>query len=418
MDRKILESIQKTAFQYFQDFTNLDEFSLGFGLTADHNMKTEVASIAATGFMLSSYIIGIEYGYIEREKARSIVEKTLHTLAYHVDHKFGFFAHFLDIKTGQRHKLCEYSTIDTALALNGVIAVDAYFNDLEISKLSGVIFNRIEWDRLVHVKRKKKMLYMSYNPDKGGDYTEGHPGFIFQWDMLAEQLMMYVMIAGGTNINDAIELYKGFDRIEGKYDKYQYYYSPGNALFVYQFPLAWLDLEHSVDTDGISWFENAKKATLAHRALSISLHDQFKTFSNDFWGFSAADTPRGYRVFGGLPNAKNIVHTDGSVSPFSAIGSLPMTPIESMSAIEAMLQIPNLYDEKYGFKDSFNFEGEHPWISQKHIAINKGLEMLMANAVLTKDVMKVYMSHPIIQKGMGVLKWEKNILKTDNKKVR
>ena len=35
----------------------------------------------------------------------------------------------------------------------------------------------------------------------------------------------------------------------------------------------------------------------------------------------------------------------------------------------------------------------------------RGLELLMSNAYLSKDVMNAYMNHDIIKKGMEVLKW-------------
>ena len=40
-----------------------------------------------------------------------------------VDHYKGFFAHFIDIKRGKRHNNCEYSTIDTAILINGALPV-------------------------------------------------------------------------------------------------------------------------------------------------------------------------------------------------------------------------------------------------------------------------------------------------------
>ena len=216
--------------------------------------------------------------------------------------------------------------------------------------------------------------------------------------------MMYVMIGGSGYSTEARTLYDGFDRIKGSYKDIEYIYSPGNALFVYQFPLAWLDLKHIVDQDGISWFSNAKQATLAHQACSIDHQSEFKTFSKYFFGFTASDTPKGYRVFGGLPNIENKINTDGTVSPFGLIGSLPFTPDISKESIREMMKVSGLWGP-YGFYDAFNLEGETPWISSRYISINKGLEMLMVNSYLYQDVQKAFMSHDIIKKGIEVLEW-------------
>ncbi len=398
--------IQKTAFQFLIDYTNLNEQSPGFGLTVDHSKRAELASIASTGFMLSALVIGAQYQYISKDKALDIARRTLKTLAQVVPHYHGFFPHFLDIETGQRHKKCEYSTIDTALALCGVMTADEYFQDEGLSADAKLILERVDWSILFHDKDGKKLLYMAYNPDKGGDYVERKPGFIHQWDMFAEQLMMYLMIAGSKHQDVALELYHGFDRKIGEYHNQKYIYSPGNSLFVYQFPLAWLDLRSIVDDQGINWFENARKATEAHHQAAVDHKHLYRTFSDQVFGFSASDTPKGYRVYGGLPNTMGKLDTDGTIAPFAAIGSLPMTPKLSLNAIEAMSKIEGLWGP-YGFYDAFNLEDETPWISQRYYAINKGLELLMTNAYLSGDVHRYFMNHEIVIKGLEVLKWQK-----------
>ncbi|TVP95665.1 MAG: hypothetical protein EA374_03460 [Acholeplasmatales bacterium] len=407
MDQDLLADIQRTAYAYLMDHTQFDETRPAYGLTADHSAWQDVASIAATGFTLSAFIIGVEYDYISRLEATHKVKGILRTLLNTCDHYHGFFAHFFDIPSGKRYQQCEYSTIDTALALNGVLAVDAYFKDPQISRLSKALFDRVDWSILMHEYHGRKTLYMSYNPDKFGDYAEGKAGFIHRWDMFAEQLMMYLFIGGSKQYSAyAYDLYKGFERTEGHYQGHTYYYSPGNALFVYQFPLAWLDAEAYQDDAGINWFKNAESASRAHRAVCMRNQHTYKTFSADFWGLTASDSPGGYHVFGALPRVDNQLHTDGTIAPSAAVGSLPFTPALSLQSIQAMKAIPDLWG-RYGFKDAFNFEGLTPWISDKYYSINKGLEMLMVNAALSKDVQKAYMCHPIIQKGLRMLKWKK-----------
>ncbi|MCR3906619.1 MAG: hypothetical protein NUK62_06310 [Tenericutes bacterium] len=401
-----LVEIQKTAFDYFMNYTNFNPESKGYGLTVDATHKPEKASIAATGFMLSSLVIGIENHYISYEQAYHKALMTLNTLVSHVDHQFGFFAHFLDIETGQRYHKCEYSTIDTALCLCGVLTVDAYFKDQKITQLAKIIIERIDWEVLFHQYLNRPILYMSYNPDKGGDYVEKKPGFIHQWDMFAEQLMMYVMIGGSQYSHHAKALYDGFERDRGQFQDFEYIYSPGNALFVYQFPMAWLDLKDVVDQDGMNWFENARQATLAHQACSIFYQDQLRTHNQYFFGFTASDTPKGYRVFGGLPNRTNKINSDGTVAPYGCIGSLIFTPEISIASIKEMRKIKGLWGP-YGFYDAFNFEHEQPWISNHYISIDKGLEMLMVNAFLSQDVYKAFMSHQVIKTGMEVLGWKR-----------
>ena len=413
-DKKLIEHIQKTAFDFFMHETNFNESELGYGLTVDHTEKKDVASIASVGFTLSAYVVGVKYHYVGEDEAIQKIIKTLTTLRDHVSHYRGFFAHFIDIHTAKRLGHCEYSTIDTALALNGIITVDAFFQNETIHRLSKDIIERIDFKMLIHTHEGKKRLYMAYNPDKDGDYVHSRPGFIHHWGMFAEQLMMYVMIAGlNEDKNESIALYQGFDRIYKSYQGHRYIITPGNSLFVYQFPLAWLNLEDVYDSDGINWFDNAKKATYGHRAFCMRHQKTFKTFSKTSFGLTAGYTPSGYYVANALPNMLGKYYTNGTISPSAMVGSLVFAKKITMPAIKAISKKPELWG-KYGLVGSYNYE-QGTWISKRDYALDKGLELLMANAYLTKDVMNAYMNHNIIQTGMEVLGWQKHIKKSSTK---
>lgn len=404
MTKERLIELERLSVTYFIDHSNLKEGSLGFGLVMDHTLRPHVASIAATGFMLSSLIIGVKRHQLSYDRAKHIAQETLKTMT-RLPHFNGFIAHFLDMETGQRMGTTEYSTIDTALMLCGALSVDSYFEDPLISELTETLMSRIDWAWLTHIKNERTMFYMAYNPDLGGDYVTGKPGFIHHWDMFAEQLMMYVMVAGSKDHDLAMPLYQGFERRIGSHEGIEYIYSPGNSLFVYQFPLAWLNLKGIVDHEGISWFDNAVKATLAHEKASRMIASDLKTFQSPFFGFSASDSPKGYRVFGGLPNHEGKIRTDGTASTFAMIGSLPFTPELSLKAMDAMDNLKELWGP-YGYYDAFNLQGE-PWFSNRYISINKGLELLMINAYLYGDVYESFMQHPWIKRGMEVLQWKK-----------
>ena len=80
--------------------------------------------------------------------------------------------------------------------------------------------------KLLYLKKdNKKVLHMAYNPDRGGDYVIGKPGFIHHWSMFAEQLMIYVMMAGSKYYKHAKEVYEGFNKSIGTYEGISYIYS-------------------------------------------------------------------------------------------------------------------------------------------------------------------------------------------------
>ncbi|KFZ26694.1 MAG: hypothetical protein KQ78_01011 [Candidatus Izimaplasma bacterium HR2] len=408
MHNKILTEIEKRAIDFFQHHTNFNEDSLGYGLTQDNSIESKRASIAATGFMLSSLIIGVENGYLSKYDSLYKARKTLKTLLLLENHE-GFFAHFIEIKTGKRWNFCEFSTIDTAICLAGVLSVDVYFNDSEIKEMAAILFKRVNWESFVEIDENIAYIRMAYNPSAFGDYVGKIPGFISRWDMFAEQLIMYPMIAG--SIKDHVlakNLYKGFARKESIFSNRRFYSSPHNTLFVYHMPLCWLDIKDYIDSENINWESNARLATMCHQLSSVQVAKIYKTFSKNTFGMNASDTIEGYRVFGALPNAENTLDTDGTIAPYSIVCSLPYLFEDAIEGVNQMKKIPGLFQE-YGFLDAYNKADNNMWISNKYIAIDKGMELLSVNQLTSNIVRKCFMENTFIKKGLEVLDWKKEV---------
>ena len=96
--------MQRHAFEYF-----LRETNLANGLVADKSQPGSPASIAAVGFALAAYPVGVERGWMTRTDA---LARTLALLRFFrastqgaapdaTGHK-GFYYHFLDMNTGRR----------------------------------------------------------------------------------------------------------------------------------------------------------------------------------------------------------------------------------------------------------------------------------------------------------------------------
>src|SRR5687767_2105407 len=148
-----LDDLQRRTFNFFWETTNSQN-----GLTPDRWPSRPFSSIAAVGFALTAYPVGVERGYITRAQA---MERTLNTLRFFwrapqgastsdvTGHK-GFFYHFLNMETGRRFQTTELSTIDTALLLAGVLFAQSYFDradagEAEIRALADSIYYRVEW---------------------------------------------------------------------------------------------------------------------------------------------------------------------------------------------------------------------------------------------------------------------------------
>src|SRR3954465_1537375 len=118
----LFDNIEERTFHYFWDTANPKN-----GLVPDRYPTPSYASIAAVGFALTAYPVGVERGYVTRKQARKRVLTTLrflrnapqgHAVKGVTGYK-GFFYHFLDMKTGQRFEESELSTVDTAILLAG-----------------------------------------------------------------------------------------------------------------------------------------------------------------------------------------------------------------------------------------------------------------------------------------------------------
>lgn len=400
MNKKQLSDMLIKDYQFFNDFTNFTPGSPGFGLTSDHNLDPNRASIASTGYMLCSLVIGCEHQQLSRDEGLYKSKHTLKTIL-NLPHHDGFYPHFLDRESGEIYGKSEYSTIDSMLLFMGVLAVDAYFNDAEIEAMTRALFSRIQWKNWLTTYQDKQVFYMAYNPHPKGDYITEAPGYIYHWHMYAEQLMMYFLYP----YEDGYELYKNMEKIKGHYQEHHYLYSPGNTLFIYQFPHVFINFKDYVDDEQISWFENSRNAIYGHQQLSMDLNPSYQTFSKFFFGFNASDSPQGYRVFHAIPNVDNKVITDGTVAPFGLVGTLPFDERLGLNSIESMLKIKEL-DSPYGFYDAFNLEHDI-WISKKYIGIDKGHEMLSLDLYLNQTIQNLITNHPRIQQGYKRLKFIK-----------
>lgn len=155
IESPFLDSLSERTFHYFWDLA--DPVS---AQVPDRWPSESFSSIAATGFGLTAYLVGVERGYITRQQAAERVLKTLKFLqdAPKGDSKSGvigfrgFFYHFIDMRTGLRFKDVELSTIDTGLLMAGILSCQTYFdgdNDTEnqIRAIADALYRAVEWDQ-------------------------------------------------------------------------------------------------------------------------------------------------------------------------------------------------------------------------------------------------------------------------------
>ncbi|MBL7851029.1 MAG: Tat pathway signal protein [Cyclobacteriaceae bacterium] len=410
------DSLSKKTFGFFWELTNPDN-----GLVPDRWPTPSFSSIAATGFGLTSYLIGVERGYISREAAAS---RTLTTLRFFLKapqgeqesgvtgHR-GFFYHFLDMKTGMRFQRVELSTIDTGLLMAGVLSSQSYFDgtsdvEVQIRQAADSLYRQVEWDWAMN---GGSTMSMGWHPESG---------FLAStWRGYNEAMILYVLALGSPTH----PLDKG--AWEAWTKTYQWSTWQGQPhvnfgpLFGHQYSHMYIDFRGIQDDymkgRGIDYFENSRRATLANRQYCIYNPGGWSDYSELIWGLTACDGPgnqgnadpnisfMGYSARGA---ARGYIQDDGTIAPTAAGGSIPFAPEVCLPALEEMSK---RYGDKlystYGFKDAFNpsvvyADGSRGWFDPDYLGIDQGPILMQLENYRTGLVWEIMKKNPYIVEGL------------------
>ena len=390
----LLQQLQSKAFAYFQCETNLKN-----GLVSDKTAPNWPSSIAATGLALSSYPVAIERGLMTRETA---LQRTLSTLRFFRDSPQGaepdatgyrgFYYHFLDMQTGRRAWQCELSTVDSALLFAGMLTAAAYFDgdtpaQREVRDLARFLYERADW---AWAQADDGTIGHGWHPESG---------FIPHcWQGYDEGLLLYVLALGSPMHPLPPAAYTAWaSTYEWKrcYDIDYLYCGP---LFTHQLSQVWLDLRGIQDafmqSKGIDYFENTRRATLVQQRYAMSNPLGFKGYGEHCWGITASDGPgpvtvkidgieRQFLDYVGRGAPYGI--DDGTLAPWAVVASLPFAPEVVLPTVHHFMHTLQLHDHHpYGFKASFNQTyvdkpGEvlSGWVSPYFYGLNLGPILLM-----------------------------------------
>jgi len=352
-DVGLLDAVAHETFDYFWYEANPEN-----GLIKDRSTPDSASSIAAVGFGLAAIPIAVDRGWITVDQGYERALLTLTTFAEGgVQGEHGFFYHFVDMDTGERVWSSEVSSIDSALFIAGALTAGQYFKDTEVDALARQLYEAMDWQWMMS---NTDMVSMGWKPDIG---------FLSAtWDHFDESLLLYVLAIGSPTHPVPADAWDRWERPVNTREGY--IYLPAEPLFVYQYPLAFLDLEGMEDAYA-NYFNNTRMACERNRAFSADNADIFATYQNGVWGISASDGPRGYRAYGA-----NGGNHDGTVAPYASIACLPFTPEAALDAMRAML---STYGAKvwreYGFVSAIN--AAEDWYSVEHIGIDQGDILLM-----------------------------------------
>jgi hypothetical protein len=424
-EERLLEEIARPTFDYFWELANRRT-----GLVPDRAPTPSFSSIAAVGFGLTAYAIGVERGYVTREQAR---ERTLATLRFFADAgragaargtgEHGFFYHFLDMETGRRFEQVELSTIDTTLLLAGVLFCQSYFDreepsEREIRALAEELYRAADWK---WAQKRAPLVAMGWRPETG---------FIdWDWRGYNEAMILYVLAMGSPTHSVDSAAWDGYTSTYRWVELYGREYLEFAPLFGHQYSHVWIDFRGLQDRymrgKGSDYFENSKRATEIHQAYAIQNPGVWRDYGETIWGLSACDGPidgdfqidgrtRHFFTYTARGVSRHEVRDDGTIAPSAALSSLPFSPEIALSAAAEMRRRygDHLFS-RYGFLDSFNptFRLDVPvhhgrvvagvgWFDGDYLGIDEGPILAMIENYRSELVWKWMRRNPHIRRGL------------------
>ncbi len=426
----LLDDLQRRSFDYFWETTSADT-----GLVPDRWPGDEpFSSIAAIGFGLTVYPIGVERGWIDRAAARQRTLATLRFLraapsgpeATGVSGHKGFFYHFLHLDTGHRYlPWVELSSVDTALLIGGVLFAQSYFDgehgdEAEIRRLADELYHAVEWPWL---QVRAPLLSMGWFPETG--FIE------HDWRGYNEAMIVYLLALASPTHPVEPEAWTAwthdYDRSWGPFHEQEHLgFGP---QFGHQYSHLWVDYRGIQDDymrrRGIDYFENSRRATYAQRAYAIDNPLGWRGYGENVWGLTASDGPqttfqifdthdREFRHYSARGPGLVDAFDDGTIAPTAAASSLPFAPEIVIPAVVEMHQRfgKHIY-AKYGFLDAFNlsFHYDLPlksgtivpdfgWVARDYIGIDQGPIVIMIENQRSDFVWRIMRQNPYIRLGL------------------
>jgi hypothetical protein len=422
-DEAFLDDLQRRTFRFFWDTGNPEN-----GLARDRWPTPSFASMAAVGFALTAYPIGVERGFVDRAAAAARALATLRFLARApqgdapegmTGHK-GFFYHFVDMERGQRFERTELSTVDTALLLGGIFFVQGYFDrpgERELRELAETIYRRVDWRWAM---ARPPVVALGWSPEKGH--------LPYDWVAYSEAMLVYIIGLGSPTHPLEPASWDGWAKgladhwgIAGGQELVRF-----GPMFGHQYSHVWIDFRGIRDGfmrgKGLDYFENSRRAVLAQHAYALENPMRWSGYGPDLWGLSACDGPADVtleldgrsRTFRSYAARGPGDFDDGTVAPTAVGGSVPFAPEICVPALKAMRRDhgEDLYGD-YGFRDALNpsftaaaklrhgrvVPGKG-WYDTDYLGIDQGPILAMIENYRSGLVWKVLRGNPHVRRGL------------------
>lgn len=422
----LIRDLQERTFRFFWETTDAET-----GLAPDRWPTPSFASIAAVGFALTAYPVGVVNGWITREEARA---RTLTTLQFFADAPQGpgetgfsgykgFFYHFLGVTKGLRFARCELSTVDTALLLGGILFAQSWYDgdhpdEARIRALADQIYGAVDW---TWITPRAPLLSMGWHPESGFIKSD--------WDIYNEGMLLYLLALGSPTHPLPEGTWAAWSsRFESSWtDRWGEPHLHFPPLFGHQYSHVWVDFKGIRDpyiaSKGIDYFENSRRAAYAQQRYAIANAGRWRGYGADVWGLTACDGPGDFgltidgvrRQFYSYSARGPGDRDDGTLAPTAAAGSIAFAPDIAIPAVRAMHdRYGSAIYGKYGFLDAFNPTLTAPpeplkhgeivpgigWVDKDYLGIDQGPIVTMIENHRTGLIWKTMRRNPHLRRGL------------------
>ncbi len=382
----LLEQLGAGQFPFFWEQANPETGLVRDRVNVRQPDKSELASIAATGFGLTALCIGEKRGF------------AFHNEQEGVSAAFSIHCTFFG---GNCRTTADFSITGPISIPDRGFGIPKYLRSIrqfccaeffsavnilcirKIHELASAIYNRVDWNWL---SEDTPVLPHGWTPESG---------FLqYRWDDYSEMMMMYLLGLGSDDHPLPDKAWDSWKRSTFEYSGIRYIGSFA-PLFIHQYSQAWFDFRGKRDHYA-DYFKNSIIATDVHRRFCLDLALQFPDYSDDLWGITASDSSKGYVIWGGPPPTGPI---DGTVVPCATGGSIPFQPDATMRVLRNMKdRFGNKAWSDYGFVDAFNpLTG---WFDTDVVGIDVGISMVMAENARTSFVWDTFMKNPEAKRAM------------------
>lgn len=407
-DSALLDMVQKYTLRYFTDFAHPQT---GLARERSNDRNGDIVTTGGTGFGLMALIAGVERGFITKERALDIIEKTV-TFLEKCEKFHGAWAHWYDGDSGKTFSFSRYDDggdiVETAFLAEGLICVRQWLTDSEVPQEKTIagrcdkLWKGVEWDWYT---RGTDSLYWHWS--KNHDWKMNHriKGF-------DETFIAYVLGVSSPTHAFSPDVYYAC------YPKSTYYYNGkeycgvkldlgmdyGGPLFFTHYSFLGLD-PRNVEVHDVNLYERNKAHSLIHYNYAIENPKGHEGYGPDLWGFTSSDDP----LVGYTSHHPNTDSENGTVSPTAAVSSIVYTPEESLNVIRHLYyDLGEKVFGKYGFYDAYNpsmVEGQQ--VVKSHLAIDQGPQVVMIENYRSGLLWDIFMTAPEIQTGLKKLGFTK-----------